>query len=60
MYKGKNNSFDPQNSNLEGGREILCPFCHHTALTVSSDAEGHIGIECENCGQFFIADLANN
>ena len=34
MYKGKNNSFDPKNSNLEGGREILCPFCHHTALTV--------------------------
>lgn len=57
MCKGKITSLPPQNSNLEDGKKILCPFCHHAAATASSDAKGHIGIECENCGQFFIVDL---
>jgi transcription elongation factor Elf1 len=58
MCKEKTPSLSPQDSTFGGGKEILCPFCHHTALTASSDAKGHIGIVCENCGQFFILDLA--
>ena len=48
MCKGKIASLPPQDSNLEDGKEILCPFCDHAAATVSSDAKVHIGIECEN------------
>ena len=59
MCKEKIPSLSTQDSNLGGNKEILCPFCHHTAATASSDANGHIGIVCENCGQFFIVDLEN-
>ncbi len=58
MCKGKTTPLPPQDANFEDGKEILCPFCHHAAATASSDSKGHIGIVCENCGQFFIVDLA--
>lgn len=40
-------------------RQIKCPYCDHTAMTVYSNSSGFVETKCKKCHKSIVIDLLN-